>query len=220
MHGPPDVSSSFTEVKGILTRALAPAMLLVIATLLWAQMTMVNEVRVGILLPMFLGSRHVYSGTRHAVYQALREVQNRSDGVADDLLPNTTLLFTFTDSKCDGSTSVTGVHNLMRSSFGGAGVHAIIGAACSGASQAATVLAGGLHTPMISPSSTSPTLSDGKAYPYFLRTVPSDALGARCLPTHSGRAIQATRQPLLPLPLLVVQPTDCACANCRSRRDG
>ena len=35
-------------------------------------------------------------------------------------------------------------------------------------------VAGGSSVPIVSPSSTNPTLSDGRAYPYFLRTPPSD----------------------------------------------
>ena len=40
-----------------------------------------------------------------------------------------------------------------------------------GAAQAATVA----QIPMISPTSTSPALSEGLAYPYFLRTPASDS---------------------------------------------
>ena len=39
-------------------------------------------------------------------------------------------------------------------------------------------VAQGSSVPMISASSTSPDLSNGKKFPFFLRTVPSDAFGA------------------------------------------
>ena len=56
------------------------------------------------------------------------------------------------------------------------GVSAIIGAGCSQASVLVAQVAGNSHVPVVSPSSTSPTLSNGKAYPYFLRVVASDAI--------------------------------------------
>eukprot|EP00966_Prymnesium_polylepis_P095231 2205539-Prymnesium_polylepis.1 len=68
--------------------------------------------------------------------------------------------------------------HLTRDSFNGEGVSAIIGAGYSGASTTAAQVARGSSVPIISATSTSPTLSDGKDYPYFLRTCPSDAFGA------------------------------------------
>ena len=47
----------------------------------------------------------------------------------------------------------------------------------AGASETAAQVAGGLRLPLISPSSLSPSLSDGQVYPYFLRVSPSSATG-------------------------------------------
>eukprot|EP00966_Prymnesium_polylepis_P222244 5142048-Prymnesium_polylepis.1 len=111
---------------------------------------------------------------RVGVYQAFREINNKTDGVDDHLLPITTLRFAYLDSKCDGSYGLDGALRLTNQAFGGKGVNAIIGAGCSSASVPAALVSDSLHVPIISPSSLSTTLSDGQSYPYFLRTPPSD----------------------------------------------
>jgi len=98
--------------------------------------------------------------------------------VADDILPNTHIRFLFRDSKCDGTEGLMAALYMTRDAFHGKGCHAIIGAGCSGASVTAAQVAGGSRVPVISPSATSPVLSDGKQYPFFLRTIPSDDFGS------------------------------------------
>eukprot|EP00966_Prymnesium_polylepis_P229971 5321218-Prymnesium_polylepis.1 len=115
---------------------------------------------------------------RVGVYQALREINNKTDGVADLLLPGTLLHFAYRDSKCDASKSLTATLHLTREAFNGQGVSAIIGAACSGASVTAAQVAGGSFVPIVSPTAVSSTLSNGKGYPYFLRVIPSDAFSS------------------------------------------
>jgi len=138
-----------------------------------------TEVRLGVLLPMFASEAAGYEpfawSPRNGVLQAIREVNDKTDGVADDLLPNVSLVFRYMDSKCDSALGLALALRLTRDAFDGKGVDAIIGAGCSGVSQSASQVAGGAEVPIISPSSTSPALSDGSLYPYFLRTVPSDA---------------------------------------------
>ena len=99
----------------------------------------------------------------------------RTDGIADDLLPNTQLVFAYRDSKRDDSASFFGALELTQSAFDGKGVSAIVGAASSGPSMSAALVAKRAMVPQISYSSTSALLSDGKTYSYFLRTPPSDA---------------------------------------------
>ena len=136
----------------------------------------VKVVRLGVLLPAVLKSyRRVYASTRRSVYQAVEVINNKSDGIADMLLPRTVLSFAYGDSKCDRHSSLRAAIKLSRESFGGQGVSAMIGAACSGASISAAEITGASRIPLISPSSTSPSLSDGILYDYFLRVAPSDA---------------------------------------------
>eukprot|EP00966_Prymnesium_polylepis_P044191 1024304-Prymnesium_polylepis.1 len=143
------------------------------------------EVRLGALFSMFRTQAASYSidssGIRRfsSFVMALREINDKSDGIADELLPNTQLKFSFRDSKRDDSSSFFGALELTRDAFGGAGVSAIIGAASSGPSMAAGLVTARLRTPQISYSSTSALLSNYNAYPYFLRTPPSDAFQAQ-----------------------------------------
>ena len=75
------------------------------------------------------------------------------------------------DSGCDGTVASTAAQTLVD-----AGVVAVAGAACSGASMGANTVLAAAGVPMISYASTSPSLSDATAHPHFYRIVPSDAL--------------------------------------------
>jgi hypothetical protein len=141
-----------------------------------ARLPTVVAVRLGVLLPSAL-----FGSPRVGVVQAIRELNDKDDSVADELLPNTKLLFAIKDSACDASVSLAAASFLTGNAFHGEGVSAIIGADCSGASVTAAQVAGGTRVPIISGSSTSPVLSDGIAFPYFLRTIPSDAFGAAAM---------------------------------------
>ena len=139
-------------------------------------------VRIGVLLPMFnteaLGSNVLSWSPRVGAFHALREVNNKSDGIVDHLLPNTQLQIAYRDSKCDSGRALTAALDLTRDTFSGAGVSAIVGAGCSGASKTAATVAAASYVPIISPSSRSEVLSDGLEYPYFLRTCPAHALSS------------------------------------------
>eukprot|EP00966_Prymnesium_polylepis_P085226 1973366-Prymnesium_polylepis.1 len=142
----------------------------------------VTEVRLGILLPTF-GTRDADYvaeswSPRVGVYQALREINNKTDGVADHLLPSQRLRFAYKDSKCDANTALASALHLAEYAFSGLGVNAIVGAGCSSASLSAAQVAAGAQVPIVSPTSTSPGLSDGKSYPFFARIAPSDAFSA------------------------------------------
>eukprot|EP00966_Prymnesium_polylepis_P202636 4694530-Prymnesium_polylepis.1 len=97
--------------------------------------------RLGLLLPMFAteaaGFGAISWSPRAGAYQALQEINNKSDGVADDLLPNTQLRLATTDSKCDSAQALMGALHLIQNAFNGQGVNAIIGAGCSSASESA-----------------------------------------------------------------------------------
>ena len=61
-------------------------------------------VHLGVLLPMFLRTSsgryvHIRKQSRRAVYQAILEINNKADGVADWLLPRTQIRFAYRDSK-------------------------------------------------------------------------------------------------------------------------
>ena len=75
------------------------------------------------------------------------------------------------DSGCDGTMAGSAAQSLVD-----AGVVAVAGAACSGASMGANAVLSAAGIPMVSYASTSPALSDATAHPHFFRIVPSDAL--------------------------------------------
>jgi len=138
--------------------------------------------RLGVLLPLFASADSAYApfswSPVGAVLKAVRELNNKSDGVADDLLPATTVRISFRDSQCDASAALQAAILLVQDDFDGEGADAIIGAGCSVASATAAQVCASRHIPIISPTSTSPHLSDGELYPFFLRTCPSDSFGA------------------------------------------
>ncbi|MDA7555052.1 ABC transporter substrate-binding protein [Euryarchaeota archaeon] len=75
------------------------------------------------------------------------------------------------DSACDGQAAATAAQSLVD-----AGVVAVAGAACSGASMGANAVLSAAGIPMVSYASTSPALTDSVTYPDFFRVVPSDAI--------------------------------------------
>ena len=145
----------------------------------------VTEVRLGVLMPVFgtkaAGYPRLPWSPLDSVYQAFREINNKSDGVADHLLPGTKLAFSLRDSKCDARAGLSGVLSLMRDGFGGLGVSAIVGADCSGPTLSAAQVAAVSNVPIVSGGATTPELSDGLTYPTFFRTIPTSAMEAQGL---------------------------------------
>lgn len=72
------------------------------------------------------------------------------------------------NSSCDPETAVAGFNKLLEHN-----VLAIIGDLCSNSTLAILPLAEKYHVPVISPSATSPEITQ-EEYPYFFRTIPSD----------------------------------------------
>ncbi|KAL1524858.1 hypothetical protein AB1Y20_019738 [Prymnesium parvum] len=146
-----------------------------------------SEVYLGALFPMFRTQNANFgidsSGIRRfaSFYMAIKEINDKTDGVEDWLLPNTQLKYALRDSKRDDSSAFFGALALTREVFGGKGVSGIIGAASSGPTASAAIVTSRSQTPQISYSASSPLLSSGKTYSYFLRTVPSDAFQSEAI---------------------------------------
>eukprot|EP00966_Prymnesium_polylepis_P182730 4233696-Prymnesium_polylepis.1 len=98
---------------------------------------------------------------RVGVIQALREINNKTDGVADDVLPHTQIEFAYYDSRCSASDGMAGALSLTRTAFRQP-ISAIIGTSCSEASVSAARVAALEQIPLISPSATASLLSNGK----------------------------------------------------------
>ena len=115
----------------------------------------------------------------------------------DDVLPHTTLRYRMDSSECAGGAAVEkAVKQVVLPEDGYGKVVAVVGATCSGASMAASDLLEIFKTPIISASATSPALSDSDAYPYFMRTVPSDLAQGQAL-GYLAAQLGATRMGVL-----------------------
>ena len=76
------------------------------------------------------------------------------------------------DSGCDGTMGQTAAQDIVDD-----GIGLVAGALCSGASMGANAVLSAAGIPHVSPTSSSPALSDTTAYPGFFRVIPNDALG-------------------------------------------
>ena len=152
---------------------------------------MTDTLRVGALFPMVRSRASNYRLDTggilrlHAFLMAIDEINDKSDGVHDWLLPQTRLEFVLRDSKRDPITALIGALEVVGTCSTGDsssnGVVATVGAASSEPSKSAAQAFTRSRTPQISYSSTSAALSNGLDYPYFLRTPPSDAYQAKAM---------------------------------------
>ena len=138
------------------------------------------ELWIGSLFPMFqTDGRCDKGGTQrfHAFLMAVAEINNRTDLLQLGDGGRVQLKIAAEDSKRDTATTAFVVKEHMR------GVHVIVGAASSTATKAALETTSNDKDvigkkrgaiPQISYSATSPELSNGDAYPYFMRMPPTD----------------------------------------------
>ena len=138
-----------------------------------------EEVWIGALFPQFHTAASGYTIDSSGIIRfasfllALNEINNKTDGVADDLLPNTQLKYKLRDSKRNELASMTAAFDFAGScsNVEDNAVTAVVGAASSDPSIVAQEVLKHSSVVQISYSSTSPQLSDGVTFPYFLRTV-------------------------------------------------
>ena len=136
---------------------------------------------IGVLSQMFKTARNNYAYSMKganrfaAVYMAIKEINDKTDGIADDLLPNTQIKFAYHDTHADSYFGFFDAANLVSNAFGGKPISAVIGPAFSGVSAEVATVLERAEIPQISFSATSPALSNSTLYPYFMRTPPSDA---------------------------------------------
>ena len=76
------------------------------------------------------------------------------------------------DTGCDGNTAASAAQDIVDD-----GIELVAGPLCSGASIGANDVLSDNGIPHVSPTSSSPVLSNSTEYPGFLRVIPSDGLG-------------------------------------------
>ncbi|KAL1499130.1 hypothetical protein AB1Y20_013641 [Prymnesium parvum] len=133
-----------------------------------------SEVRLGLLLSPFNASASaaVSAAPLAAVALALRQLNNKSDGVYDWLLPRTTLRLAYHPDACDASEALPAALHLTALAFAGQGVSAIIGASCGAATAVAAQVGAVARVPVVAPSAASASLGSSE---YLLRVAPSDS---------------------------------------------
>ena len=107
---------------------------------------------------------------------AINEINNKNDGIADDILPNVLVRYGVRDSLHTFQYSVLAAIDLTQNQFQSrGGVKAIIGAGVNTVSEALAAILTGTNTPQISYGSGATELSHSDTYPTHLRVYPSDA---------------------------------------------
>ena len=141
-----------------------------------------DNVRVGAQFPIYKsGSREDSGGRRRqaAFLLALAHVNDKTDGLWDDLLPQTNLSVSFYDSKRDEGRAAINAFT-MWSKFG---AEVAVGPASSGPSKLSQQIfrLSDLSIPQVAYSATSDQLSDNAASPLFVRTPPTDVFQANVI---------------------------------------
>jgi hypothetical protein len=137
---------------------------------------------IGLLHPIFVDSGEGFAYDQEGHNQmigslmAIEEINNKLDGIEDDLLPNTIVRFEIYDSRKSDNYAIQGaVHHMS------AGAMCVVGPATSGASKSTQLVLANYGIPQISYSATSHALSDSGEYPTFFRTVASETYQAKAL---------------------------------------
>ena len=141
---------------------------------------------VGGIGPKFTTSDTVNVAGTHAIaaiVMAIREINNRSDGIADKILPNTTIKYAFRFPRQNYIEALNAAQDLANTVFNGKGIVGLIGTSSTASTQAtAQVFAyTSYNVPQVAYGATASTLGHKDTYPYVLRTCASDAYEGKVL---------------------------------------
>eukprot|EP00736_Rhodelphis_marinus_P004030 Rmarinus@m.19029 len=132
-----------------------------------------------------------------AVVMALDEINNKTDGIRDHLLPNTIIRFTWRDTfNLDDMSAY--VAEEAPNMFGGAGADVVLASYFSSDSIAIQNVLQLYSIPQVGYASTWAELSDVEKYPFFTRVVPSDGfMGAALADTLANEPFNFKRVSVL-----------------------
>jgi ABC-type branched-subunit amino acid transport system substrate-binding protein len=101
----------------------------------------------------------------------VRLINDHEDGWFDDVLEGVYLNYTLSDEACDERVAVRAYLDLTRSD---SPPHGIVGCRCSAPTKDVAFLASYDNLPVVSPSASTPVLSNKEFYPLFSRLLPAD----------------------------------------------
>eukprot|EP00943_MAST-04B_sp_MAST-4B-sp1_P006480 g6480.t1 len=110
-----------------------------------------------------------------ATLLAIDAINNKTDNIFDNILPNTTIVYEIFDSKQDTVTAAKIAPQLLQA-FEGKGADIVLGAGTSGVSMALQSILKYFDTAQVSPSATSGYLSIATDFPFFARIIPTDGV--------------------------------------------
>eukprot|EP01041_Mallomonas_annulata_P012206 gene12206-25635_t len=148
---------------------------------LWVSDGYPQSINIGLMASRLTTTGDLYVDGSHrisAMLMALKEINDKSDGVHDDLLPKTKLKFAL---KTPIQTFIRGLEaaqELTKESFGGQGVKAVVGTGGDETSRAAGQVFGyneGFKINQIDFSAAGSFLSHADLYPYYNRVNSVDA---------------------------------------------
>jgi ABC-type branched-subunit amino acid transport system substrate-binding protein len=112
---------------------------------------------------------------------AVEHINNKTDGIADGILPNVNILTSVGDSKRSSHYGFLSAYYMLTEAFDGNLTQAIVGASYSSVTSSILSMTSTFDVPVISYASTSNDLSQTSSFPYFLRTCASDRVSMKGL---------------------------------------
>lgn len=142
-----------------------------------------NSVNVGFLSSQLLANGQVNIAGNQclaAFLMAVRAINNKTDGLYDDILPNTTLKFAIRSSDGSYANAVRDSIDLTES-FNRKGIVAVIGQASDDEAKASALALSEYGILSISYGATTPLLSDSNIYKYAMTVLPSKSYQGRVI---------------------------------------
>jgi len=125
---------------------------------------------------------------------AINEINNKNDGVFDDILPDVHVRFGVRDSLHTFQNSVLAAIDLTQHEFLPHGVDAVIGAGDNSVTEALAAILEKTNTPQISYGSGATELSHSDVYPTHLRVYPSDAFQGTAMANIMAKTLKFKRK--------------------------